>query len=117
MGIKEPIRPVRSRLCPADQYAVGKNPPSFDKQFVRDWLESTGWDKNPPAPELPPDVVAKTSEKYIAAYRQLTGREYGWGQALPSYFPTGGRKVRRKGLPQSHGLDQHRARNRPAAAP
>jgi phosphoribosylaminoimidazole-succinocarboxamide synthase len=56
-------------------YAIGSNPPSFDKQFVRDWLESTGWDKNPPAPELPPDVVSKTREKYIAAYRQLTGSE------------------------------------------
>src|SRR5438034_1254523 len=53
----------------------GSNPPSFDKQFVRDWLESTGWDKNPPAPELPPEVVANTREKYIAAYRQLTGNE------------------------------------------
>jgi len=73
--IDEALTPDSSRFWPADQYAVGKNPPSFDKQFVRDWLESTGWDKNPPAPELPPDVVAKTREKYIAAYRQLTGRK------------------------------------------
>ena len=73
--IDEALTPDSSRFWPADQYAVGKNPPSFDKQFVRDWLESTGWNKNPPAPELPPDVVAKTREKYIAAYRQLTGSE------------------------------------------
>jgi phosphoribosylaminoimidazole-succinocarboxamide synthase len=73
--IDEALTPDSSRFWPADHYVVGKNPPSFDKQFVRDWLESTGWDKNPPAPELPPDVVAKTREKYIAAYRQLTGRD------------------------------------------
>ena len=73
--IDEALTPDSSRFWPADQYAVGKNPPSFDKQFVRDWLESTGWNKTPPAPELPPDVVAKTREKYIAAYRQLTGSE------------------------------------------
>ena len=72
--IDEALTPDSSRFWPADQYAVGKNPPSFDKQFVRDWLESTGWNKTPPAPELPPDVVSKTREKYIAAYRQLTGR-------------------------------------------
>ena len=73
--IDEALTPDSSRFWPADEYAVGKNPPSFDKQFTRDWLESTGWDKNPPAPELPADVVAKTREKYIAAYRQLTGKE------------------------------------------
>ena len=73
--IDEVLTPDSSRFWPADQYAEGSNPPSFDKQFVRDWLESTGWDKNPPAPELPPEVVSKTREKYIAAYRQLTGSE------------------------------------------
>ncbi len=73
--IDEALTPDSSRFWPADQYAVGKNPPSFDKQFVRDWLESTGWNKASPAPELPPDVVAKTREKYLAAYRQLTGSE------------------------------------------
>jgi phosphoribosylaminoimidazole-succinocarboxamide synthase len=71
--IDEALTPDSSRFWPADQYAVGMNPPSFDKQFVRDWLESTGWNKTPPAPELPPEIVAKTREKYIAAYRQLTG--------------------------------------------
>jgi phosphoribosylaminoimidazole-succinocarboxamide synthase len=75
MWIDEALTPDSSRFWPADQYAVGSNPPSFDKQFVRDWLESTGWDKNPPAPELPPDVVTKTGEKYIAAFRQLTGND------------------------------------------
>ncbi len=73
--IDEVLTPDSSRFWPADQYAVGKNPPSYDKQFVRDWLETTGWDKNPPAPELPADVVAKTREKYLEAYRQLTGVE------------------------------------------
>ena len=73
--IDEALTPDSSRFWPADQYAVGKNPPSYDKQFVRDWLETTGWNKNPPAPELPPDVVAKTREKYIEAFRELTGAE------------------------------------------
>jgi phosphoribosylaminoimidazole-succinocarboxamide synthase len=73
--IDEALTPDSSRFWPSDQYALGSNPPSFDKQFVRDWLESTGWDKNPPAPELPAEVVVKTREKYIQAYRQLTGRE------------------------------------------
>ncbi len=73
--IDEALTPDSSRFWPADQYAVGKNPPSFDKQFVRDWLESTGWDKQSTPPELAPHVVAKTREKYIEAFRQLTGRD------------------------------------------
>ena len=73
--IDEALTPDSSRFWPADQYVVGRNPPSYDKQFVRDWLETTGWDKNPPAPELPEEVVAKTREKYIEAYRELTGSE------------------------------------------
>ena len=73
--IDEALTPDSSRFWPADQYKVGSNPPSFDKQFTRDWLESTGWDKNPPAPELPDEVVEKTREKYLEAYRVLTGRE------------------------------------------
>ena len=71
--IDEALTPDSSRFWPAKQYAVGKNPPSYDKQFVRDWLESTPWNKKPPAPELPADVVAKTREKYIEAFRELTG--------------------------------------------
>ncbi|HEX8615981.1 MAG TPA: phosphoribosylaminoimidazolesuccinocarboxamide synthase [Thermoanaerobaculia bacterium] len=73
--IDEVLTPDSSRFWPADQYAEGKNPPSFDKQFVRDWLETTTWDKNPPAPELPQDVVEHTRAKYLEAYRQLTGEE------------------------------------------
>ena len=73
--IDEALTPDSSRFWPAEQYAVGSNPPSFDKQFVRDWLESTGWNKTPPAPELPRDVISKTREKYLEAYRQLTGSE------------------------------------------
>jgi phosphoribosylaminoimidazole-succinocarboxamide synthase len=73
--IDEALTPDSSRFWPADQYTTGRNPPSYDKQFVRDWLETTGWGKTPPAPELPADVVAKTREKYLEAYRQLTGSE------------------------------------------
>ncbi len=73
--IDEALTPDSSRFWPADQYVVGKNPPSYDKQFVRDWHETTGWDKNPPAPELPDAVVAKTRERNIDAYRVLTGEE------------------------------------------
>jgi phosphoribosylaminoimidazole-succinocarboxamide synthase len=73
--IDEALTPDSSRFWPADQYAMGSNPPSFDKQFVRDWLESNGWNKTPPAPELPTDVVMKTRDKYVEAFRQLTGKE------------------------------------------
>ena len=73
--IDEALTPDSSRFWPADQYTTGKNPPSFDKQFVRDWLETTGWNKTPPSPELPSEVVMRTREKYLEAYRQLTGSE------------------------------------------
>ena len=73
--IDEALTPDSSRFWPADEYVVGKNPPSYDKQFVRDWLEGTTWDKNPPAPELPKDVVERTREKYVEAFRVLTGEE------------------------------------------
>ncbi|HEY7986575.1 MAG TPA: phosphoribosylaminoimidazolesuccinocarboxamide synthase, partial [Methylophilaceae bacterium] len=73
--IDEALTPDSSRFWPAEQYKVGSNPPSFDKQYVRDWLESCGWNKQPPAPALPADVAAKTSEKYRQAMRQLTGRD------------------------------------------
>ena len=63
-----------SRFWPADQYKVGTNPPSFDKQFVRDWLETQPWKKEPPAPKLPDDVVARTGEKYREALERLTGQ-------------------------------------------
>ena len=73
--IDEVLTPDSSRFWPADQYAVGKNPPSFDKQYVRDWLEASGWNKRAPGPELPADVASRTSEKYREAYRRLTGKE------------------------------------------
>jgi phosphoribosylaminoimidazole-succinocarboxamide synthase len=68
----EVLTPDSSRFWPADQYAIGKNPPSFDKQYLRDWLEQSGWNKKAPAPVLPPEVVAKTQEKYAEALRRLT---------------------------------------------
>ncbi|CAB3783941.1 Phosphoribosylaminoimidazole-succinocarboxamide synthase [Paraburkholderia ultramafica] len=64
-----------SRFWPADQYQVGTNPPSFDKQFVRDWLETQPWKKEPPAPKLPDDVVTRTGEKYQEALERLTGHK------------------------------------------
>ncbi|MEO6052470.1 MAG: phosphoribosylaminoimidazolesuccinocarboxamide synthase [Chthoniobacterales bacterium] len=72
--IDECMTPDSSRFWPESQYQAGKNPPSFDKQFVRDYLETLDWDKTPPAPSLPPDIVAKTAEKYRQAYELLTGR-------------------------------------------
>ncbi len=72
--IDEVLTPDSSRFWPADQYKPGRGQPSFDKQFVRDYLETLSWDKNPPAPALPADVVAKTSAKYVEAYERLTER-------------------------------------------
>jgi phosphoribosylaminoimidazole-succinocarboxamide synthase len=69
--IDECLTPDSSRFWPADVYVAGKNPPSFDKQFVRDYLESLDWNKTPPAPRLPPDVIEKTSEKYRDVYTRL----------------------------------------------
>jgi phosphoribosylaminoimidazole-succinocarboxamide synthase len=71
--IDECLTPDSSRFWPKDQYVVGQSPPSFDKQFVRDYLETLDWDKTPPAPSLPQDVVAKTSAKYVEAFERLTG--------------------------------------------
>ncbi|MCH8801019.1 MAG: phosphoribosylaminoimidazolesuccinocarboxamide synthase [Chloroflexi bacterium] len=71
--IDELLTPDSSRFWDADGYAPGKSQPNYDKQFVRDWLDSQGWDHEPPAPELPNDVVAKTSERYREAYYKLTG--------------------------------------------
>jgi len=73
--IDEVLTPDSSRFWPADQYRPGANPPSFDKQYVRDYLESIGWNKKPPAPTLPPEVIAKTAEKYREALTRLTGAE------------------------------------------
>lgn len=71
--IDEALTPDSSRFWPADQYAPGKNPPSYDKQFVRDWLETQNWNKKAPAPALPPEVLAKTAEKYREALHRLVG--------------------------------------------
>jgi phosphoribosylaminoimidazole-succinocarboxamide synthase len=76
--IDEVLTPDSSRYWPADQYSPGRNQPSFDKQFVRDYLETTGWDKNSEPPELPEKIVAKTREKYIEAFEILTGQRFPW---------------------------------------
>ncbi len=74
--IDEVLTPDSSRFWPADQYLPGQGQPSFDKQFVRDWLTSSGWDKNSPPPVLPEEVIAKTREKYVDAYERLTNRVF-----------------------------------------
>jgi phosphoribosylaminoimidazole-succinocarboxamide synthase len=71
--IDECLTPDSSRFWPKDQYVVGQSPPSFDKQFVRDYLETLDWNKTPPAPKLPREVIEKTSAKYLEAFEQLTG--------------------------------------------
>jgi phosphoribosylaminoimidazole-succinocarboxamide synthase len=71
--IDEALTPDSSRFWPAEQYKVGSNPPSFDKQFVRDWLEASGWNKQAPAPQVPAEVLQKTADKYREAQRLLTG--------------------------------------------
>ncbi|MEK6237806.1 MAG: phosphoribosylaminoimidazolesuccinocarboxamide synthase [Planctomycetales bacterium] len=76
--IDEVLTPDSSRFWPADSYEAGKSQPSFDKQFVRDWLVESGWDRNSEAPELPADVVAKTRSKYIEAFELLTGKTFAW---------------------------------------
>jgi phosphoribosylaminoimidazole-succinocarboxamide synthase len=73
--IDEVLTPDSSRFWPADQYQLGKSQPSFDKQFVRDYLETLDWNKTPPGPILPPDVVSKTTAKYLEAYERLTGKK------------------------------------------
>ncbi len=74
--VDEVLTPDSSRFWPADSYAAGASQPSFDKQFVRDWLEASGWDKQPPVPSLPRDVIEATSAKYIQAYELITGRTF-----------------------------------------
>jgi len=74
--IDEVMTPDSSRFWPMDGYAIGSNPPSFDKQFVRDWLEAAGWNKNPPPPALPQDIIDKTRAKYIEAYEKITGKAW-----------------------------------------
>jgi phosphoribosylaminoimidazole-succinocarboxamide synthase len=69
----EVCTPDSSRFWPAEEYEPGRGQPSFDKQYVRDWASSTGWDRNPPAPAIPDEIVARTSEKYLEAYKRITG--------------------------------------------
>ncbi len=76
--IDEVLTPDSSRFWPTDQYSPGSGQPSFDKQFVRDWLMESGWDKNSDPPKLPEPVVAKTREKYIEAFERLTGEAFAW---------------------------------------
>lgn len=72
----EILTPDSSRYWPADRYAIGRSQPSFDKQYVRDWATASGWDKSPPAPELPEDVVAGTTNRYIEAYERIVGEPF-----------------------------------------
>jgi len=76
--IDEVLTPDSSRFWPVDLYSPGGIQPSFDKQFVRDWLETTSWDKNSPPPELPDEIVVKTREKYVEAYKELVGTDFPW---------------------------------------
>ena len=73
--IDEVLTPDSSRFWPADEYQAGRSQPSFDKQFVRDYLETLDWDKKPPAPAIPPEIAAATTARYLEAYRLLTGKE------------------------------------------
>ncbi|HEY8489992.1 MAG TPA: phosphoribosylaminoimidazolesuccinocarboxamide synthase [Dehalococcoidia bacterium] len=73
--IDEVLTPDSSRFWPADQYQPGRGQPSFDKQYLRDWLAESGWNREPPPPDLPAEVVRVTSEKYLEAFRRITGRE------------------------------------------
>ncbi len=76
--IDEVLTPDSSRFWPVDSYEPGRSPPSFDKQFVRDWLETTGWDKNSQPPTLPQDVVDRTRAKYVDAFTRLSGKEFAY---------------------------------------
>ena len=72
----EVLTPDSSRFWPVEGYAIGRGQPSFDKQYVRDWASGSGWDKQPPAPEIPGDVVSRTREKYVEAYELITGEPF-----------------------------------------
>jgi phosphoribosylaminoimidazole-succinocarboxamide synthase len=74
--IDEVCTPDSSRFWPADRYEPGRSPPSFDKQFVRDWLDAAGWNHEPPPPELPAEVVEQTAAKYVEAYERITGEAF-----------------------------------------
>ncbi len=79
MLIDELLTPDSSRFWQADTYKPGTSPKSFDKQFVRDYLDEIKWDRNPPVPQLPEHIIMKTREKYIEAYERITGRKFPTG--------------------------------------
>jgi phosphoribosylaminoimidazole-succinocarboxamide synthase len=76
----EVLTPDSSRYWPADRWSPGGEIPSFDKQYLRDWLDRTGWDRKPPAPPLPPEVIAGTRDRYVEAYERITGRPFAQGE-------------------------------------
>ena len=76
--VDEVLTPDSSRFWPADGYAPGRPQPSFDKQYVRDWLDASGWDHEPPPPELPADVIDRTAHTYREAYERITGEQFDW---------------------------------------
>jgi phosphoribosylaminoimidazole-succinocarboxamide synthase len=81
--IDEVLTPDSSRFWPQDQYEPGRSQPSFDKQYVRDWLDASGWDHSPPPPELPQEIVEATTARYIDAYERITGRSFdSWSQEV-----------------------------------
>ena len=90
MVIDEVGTPDSSRFWPADAYQPGRAQPSFDKQFVRDWLDASGWDREPPPPDLPPDVVARTAAKYREAYELITGEPFDAYRAKVGVTEAGG---------------------------
>jgi len=85
----EVVTPDSSRFWPAEQWVPGKVPPAFDKQPLRDWLEASGWDKRPPPPALPPEIVAATAQRYRAAYELLTGRDFAAWPGVTTHHPSG----------------------------
>jgi phosphoribosylaminoimidazole-succinocarboxamide synthase len=76
--IDEVLTPDSSRFWPKDEYRVGANPPSFDKQFLRDYLESLDWNKTPPPPTIPEQIITQSQARYFDAYRAITGQELRW---------------------------------------
>ena len=88
--IDEVLTPDSSRFWPADGYRPGRPQPSFDKQFLRDWLDASGWDREPPAPALPDEVVAETALRYREAYERLTGEPFARYRQRMGVWPAAG---------------------------
>ena len=104
----EVLTPDSSRYWPADGYELGRGQPSFDKQYVRDWATASGWDKQPPAPAIPEDVVAGTRARYVEAYERITGEPFQAWLVARRGRRRGGRKRRWTGV--RSGLEPVRAR-------